>query len=67
MAEEARLNSANNRLVAAKVDLAAFGVAAHGAPSSSVGASSAKLDDEDAFEKKEERLLKRKLPDPKDG
>jgi hypothetical protein len=31
------------------------------------GALGAKLDDKDAIEKKEERLLKKKLPSPKDG
>ena len=68
LVEETRLNTARDELVTAKVDLVAYGVAVHGAPShSEVGASCAKLDDEDALENKELRLLKRKLPAPKDG
>ena len=67
-AEEALLNTTRDMLVAAKDALTAYGVVVHGAPSlSAVGASCAKLDNEDALEKKEQRLTKRKLLAPKDG
>jgi hypothetical protein len=67
LAEKARLNTTRDRLDAARAALTAFGVAVHGAPSSSVCALGAKSDEEDAIEKEEQRLLKRKLPAPKGG
>jgi len=48
--------------------LGAYGVAIHGAvPFQVAGSPSVKVDDEDAAEKKAQRLLKRKLPSPNDG
>ena len=68
LTEEARLNAARVRLQAARAELAAYGVAIHGASTPVVtSAASVKIDDDDAAEKKELRLLKRKLPAPKDG
>ena len=68
LAEEARLVTARGELKAARNALAAYGIAVHGASAPLLGAaSSSKLDDEDALEKKENRMLKRKLPAPKDG
>ena len=68
LAEEARLVTARGELKAARNALAAYGIAVHGASAPLPGAaSSSKLDDEDALEKKENRMLKRKLPAPKDG
>ena len=68
LAEEARLVTARAELKAARNALAAYGIAVHGASAPLPGAaSSSKLDDEDALEKKENRMLKRKLPAPKDG
>ena len=67
-AEETRLNAARVRLLAARAELAAFAVASCGAASlGAAGTSTAKLDEDDTLEKKESRLLKRKLPSPKDG
>jgi hypothetical protein len=68
LAEEARLTSARVRLQAAKAELAAYGVAIHGAGPPAIGGSpSVKVDDKDAADKKAQMLLKRKLPSPKDG
>ncbi len=67
LAEEARLTAARIRLQAAGAELAAYGVAIHGAMPPASGSSSVKVDDEDAADKKAQRLLKRKLPSPKDG
>jgi len=68
LAEEARLIATRVRLQAARAELAAYGVAIHGAvPSSVAGSPSVKFDDEDATDKKAQRLVKRKLPSPKDG
>ena len=68
MDKEARLNINPKKLVVTRVALATYGVAVQGAPSlSAVGASSAKPDNEDALEKKEQRLRKKKLPTPNDG
>ncbi len=68
LAEEARLEAARGRLLTARADLAAYGVAIHGASAPVVtSAATVKIDDDDAVEKKELRLLKRKLPAPKDG
>ncbi len=68
MAEESRLDAARVRLQVARAELAAYGVAIHGAlPSAIAGNPSVKVDDEDAAEKKAQRLLKRKFPSPKNG
>ncbi len=68
LAKEARFTAARVRLQAAIVEYATRGVAIHGALAPTVvGAPSVNIDDEDATEKKEQRLLKRKLPSPKDG
>ena len=68
LSEEARLSTARGRLQIARADLAAYGVAIHGASAPVItSAASVKIDDDDAAEKKELRLLKRKLPAPKDG
>ena len=68
LVEETMLNAARGRLLAARAELAAFAVAACGAASSGVaGTSTAKLNEDDTLERKESRLLKRKLPSPKDG
>ncbi len=67
MAEEARLTASRVRLQAAIAELAMFVVAIHGAvPFAVAGSPSVKVDDEDATDKKAQRLLKRKLPSPKD-
>ncbi len=56
------------RLLAAKAELAAFALASCGAASlGAAGTSTVKLDEDDSLDKKELRLLKRKLPSPKDG
>ncbi len=68
LAEEARLVAARAELKVAWNSLVAYGIAVHGASAPLPGpASSNKLDDEDALEKKENMMLKRKLPSPKDG
>ncbi len=68
LAEETRLNAARVKLLAARVELAAFAVASCGAASSgAAGTSTVKLDEDDSLDKWELRLLKRKLPSPKDG
>ena len=68
LAEEARLVAARAELKSARSSLAAYGIAVHGASTPLKGvASSSKPDDEDAPEKKEKMMLKRKLPSPKDG
>jgi hypothetical protein len=68
LAEEARLTAARVGLQAARAKLAAYGVAIHGAtPFATAGSPSVKADDEDAADEKAQRLLKRKLPSPKDG
>ncbi len=68
LAEEARLNAGRIRLQADRAELAAYGVAIHGAmPPAVTGSPSVKVDDEDAADNKAQRLLKRKLPSPKDG
>ncbi len=68
LAEEARLDAARGRLQIARADLAAYGVAINGASAPvATSVASVKIDDDDAAEKKELRLLKRKLPAPKDG
>ena len=68
LAEEARLLAACVRLQVAKAELAAYVVAIHGAvPSAIAGSPSVKFDDEDAADKKAQRLMKMKLPSPKDG
>jgi hypothetical protein len=68
LAEEARLSATRGKLQTARADLAAYGVAIHGASAPVItSAASAKIDDDVAAEKKELRLLKRKLPAPKDG
>jgi hypothetical protein len=67
-AEEATLLSACVKLQAATIELASYGVAIHGVvPSAIAGSPSVKVYDEDATDKKAQRLLKRKLPSPKDG
>jgi hypothetical protein len=67
MAEEARLTTTRDKLTVARAALAAYGVAISGASAPTVGGvASAKADDEDAVETKGQRLLKRKLPSPKD-
>jgi hypothetical protein len=54
LAEEARLNTTCDRMVVAKGDVAAYGVAIHGAPTTLTGApSGSKPYEEDAREKKE--------------
>jgi hypothetical protein len=68
LAEETRLNAARVRLLAARAELTFFAVAYCGA--ASLGAaetSTVKIDEDDSLDKKESRLLKRKLPLPKDG
>jgi hypothetical protein len=68
LAEEARLNATRVRLQAVRAELAAYGVAIHGAlPPALAGSLNVKVDDEDATDKKAQRLLKKKLPSPKDG
>ena len=68
LAEEARLTAARVRLQAASAELAAYGGAIHGAvPPAVAGSSSVKVDDEDAADKKAQRLMKKTLPSPKDG
>ena len=68
LAEEARLITARADLKAARGVLAAYGMAVRGALTpKSASAGAAKSDDEDAAERKELRMLKRKLPSPKDG
>ena len=68
LAEEARLIAARVSLKAARDSLAAYGIAVHGTPVPIQGAvPCSKLEDEDASEKKEMRMLKRELPSPKDG
>ena len=68
LAKEARLTAFRVRLQAVKAELAAYGVAIHGAvPSAVAGSPSVNVDDEDAADKKAHRLLKRKIPSPKDG
>ena len=48
--------------------MADYVVAIHGAvPFAVAGGPSVKVDDEDASDKNAQRLLKRKLPSPKDG
>ncbi len=65
--EEAKHTTARDTLTVARAALAAYGVAISGAFAPIVGgAASAKINDEDVVEK-EQRLLKRKLPSPKDG
>ena len=60
--------AARAELKAARNSLFAYGIAVHGVSAPLPGAtSSSKLDDEDVVEKKENRILKRKLPSPKDG
>ena len=66
--EEARLNGARARLAAAREALSQYGIARYGASApQAAGIASVKVEDEDADEKKEQRMLKRKLPAPKDG
>ena len=68
LAEEARLTAARVMLQDAIAEMAAYGVAIHGAlPPAVAGSPSIKVDDENASDKKAQRLLKRKLPSPKDG
>ena len=68
LAEEARLVAAKAELKAANFFLTPYGIAVHGASAPLPrAASSSKLDDEDTLEKKENMMLKRKLPFPKDG
>jgi hypothetical protein len=68
LAEEARLTVARVKLQAARAELAAYGVAIPGAlPSTAARCPSVKVDNEDAADKKAQRLLKRKLPSPKVG
>jgi hypothetical protein len=68
LAEETKLNAARVRLLAARAELAAFAVATCGAASlGAAGTSTVKLDEDDSLDKKESKLLKRKLPSPKDG
>jgi hypothetical protein len=68
LAEEARLTTARARLQAARAEWVAYGVAIHGAvPFAFAGRPSVKVDDEDATDKKAQRLLKKKLPSPNDG
>ncbi len=68
LAEEARLTSARVKLQVDRAKLATYGVAIHGASPSAIGGSpSVKVDDEDAADKKAQRLLKRKLPSTNDG
>ena len=62
LSKEARLTTARSMLVVAMGELAAYGVAIHAPTLSLGGASCAKPNDEDVLEKKEQRLLKRKLP-----
>ncbi len=60
--------SARVDLKAVRDSLTAYGIAVHGASLFPPGAASSyKPDDEDALEKKELKMLKRKLPSPKDG
>jgi len=68
LAEEARLVTAREDMKAARGSLATYGMAVHGAQAPQVAsAGTARSDDEDAVEKKELRMLKRKLPSLKDG
>jgi hypothetical protein len=67
-AEEARLLAARAELKVAENFLATYGIAVHGASAPLPGAtSSSKLDDEDALEKKENMMMGKKLPSPKNG
>ena len=51
-----------------RAELGAYGDAIHGAlPVAFSGTPSVKVDDENETDKKAQRLLKRKLPSPKDG
>jgi len=66
LAEEARLVAARAESKVARNSLAAYGIAVHGASAPLPrAATSSKLDDEDALEKKENMMLIRKLPSPK--
>ena len=64
--EEARLNGARARLAQASADLAATSVARFGASRQPGSGSTLKPKDADDFGKKS-KMLKRKLPAPKDG
>jgi hypothetical protein len=58
LAEEARLTEYRERLQAARAELAAYGVAIHGAGPFVIGGSPSDMtDDEDATDKKAQRLL----------
>ena len=66
--EEARLNGARARLQAARDALSAYGVARFGAAANQAATTPVDLIDiEDAVEKKQLRMLKRKLPAPIEG
>jgi hypothetical protein len=68
LAEDARVVAARAELKAAINSLVAYGIAVHGASAPLPGVtSSSKPDDEYSLEKKENMMLKRKLPSPKDG
>jgi len=68
IAEEARLTTSRGRLQAARAELTTYGVAVHGASAPAQHrAKSPARDDEDATINKEQKLLKRKLPSPKDS
>jgi hypothetical protein len=68
LAGESRLNIPHDKLVVVRAALAAYGVAINGALSPSAGcALGAKPNDEEALDKKEQRFLKIKLPNPMDG
>jgi hypothetical protein len=68
LTKEARLPASRARLQVAGAEFAAYGVAIHGAvPLAVAGSPTVKVDYEDAVDKKAQRLLKRKLPSPKDG
>jgi hypothetical protein len=68
LAEEARLTIARADLEAIIGALAAYGATVHGARAPQAAAAGiGRSEDDDAIEKKELRMLKRKLPSPKDG
>jgi hypothetical protein len=68
LAEEARLITPRADLEVARGSLATYGMPVHGAQApQAASAGTGRSDNEDDAEKKELRMLKRKLPIPKDG